>query len=157
MITNVQAAFEDIRNNSDNKIHNLYSKTNSMAERVCKTPNTNTRTVGRQNLRNNVVLDTPGDYWRRVVYFTFYRLRKKQLSDRFQGEVASAFRAVNIMPNNLEQCKAEDKVLVLEYCNEDFSSPSTFQQELKLWKRYWANENDKSKSLSQTISVMKNK
>ena len=36
MITNVQAAFEDIRNNSDNKIHNLYSKTNSMAERIAK-------------------------------------------------------------------------------------------------------------------------
>ena len=77
MITNVQAAFEDIRNNSDNNIHNLYSKTNSMTERVCKTPNTKTRTVGRQNLRNNVVLDKPEDYWRRVVFFTFYRLRKK--------------------------------------------------------------------------------
>ena len=71
MITNVQAAFEDIRNNSDNKIHNLYSKTNSMAERVCKTPNTKTRTVGRQNLRNNVVLDTPEDYWRRAVFLPF--------------------------------------------------------------------------------------
>ena len=40
MITNVQAAFEDIRNNSDNNIHNLYSKTSTMAERVRKTPNT---------------------------------------------------------------------------------------------------------------------
>ena len=42
-----------------------------MAERVRKTPNTKTRTVGRQNLRNNVLLDTPEDYWRRVVFLPF--------------------------------------------------------------------------------------
>ena len=33
MITNVQAAFEDTQNNSDNEFHNLYSKANSIAER----------------------------------------------------------------------------------------------------------------------------
>ena len=36
-------------------------------------------------------------------------------------------------------------------------SPSTFQQELILWKQYWVNQNDKSKSLSQTISVISEK
>ena len=46
MITNVQAAFEDIRNNSDNEIHNLYSKANGMSERVGKAPLTKPRTVG---------------------------------------------------------------------------------------------------------------
>ena len=38
MITNVQAAFEDTQNNSDNQFHNFYSKANSMAERVGKAP-----------------------------------------------------------------------------------------------------------------------
>ena len=38
MSTNVQAAFVDMRNNSDNKFHNLYSKANTMAEKVCKDP-----------------------------------------------------------------------------------------------------------------------
>ena len=38
MITNVQAGFEDTRNNSDNEFHNLYSKANGLAERVSKAP-----------------------------------------------------------------------------------------------------------------------
>ena len=38
MITNIQAAFECIQNNSDNEFHNLYSKSNGMAERVSKVP-----------------------------------------------------------------------------------------------------------------------
>ena len=71
IITNVQAAFEDIRNISDNEFHNIYSKTNSMAERVGKAPLTKTRTLGRQNLRNNVVSDTPEDYLRGVVFLPF--------------------------------------------------------------------------------------
>ena len=47
MITNVQAASEDIRNNSDNEFHNLYSKANNTAERVGKAPHTKPRKVGR--------------------------------------------------------------------------------------------------------------
>ena len=89
-------------------------------------------------------------------FFTFYRFRK-QLSDRFQGKGASAFNTVKIIPKNFGQCKAEDEALVLEYYNENNSSPSTFQQELKLWKRYWATENDKPKSLSQTVSPISEK
>ena len=77
MITNVQAAFENIRNNSDNEFHNLYSKANSMAERVGKVPLTKPRTVIRQILRNNVVSDTPKDYWRRVVFLPFIDCLKK--------------------------------------------------------------------------------
>ena len=69
MITNVRAAFEDIRNNSDNEFHNLYSKANSIAERVGKAPFTKLCTVGRQILGNNAVSDTPENYWRRVVFY----------------------------------------------------------------------------------------
>ena len=51
IITNVQAAFEDIRYNSDYEFHNLYSKANSMAERpvdiyLLKATNRNTRANG---------------------------------------------------------------------------------------------------------------
>ena len=67
---------------------------------------------GRQNLRNNVVLDTLEVYWRRAVFFTFYRLRKNSSAIDFKVKLPSAFRAVKIMPNNLEQCKAEDEALV---------------------------------------------
>ena len=47
MITNVQGASEDIRNNSDNEFHNLYSKANNTAERVGIAPHTKPRKVGR--------------------------------------------------------------------------------------------------------------
>ena len=70
------------------------------------------------------------------------------------SKVVSTIKAVKTMPKNLEQCKAEDEALVLKYYNEDLSSPSTFQQELKLWKRYWANENEKPKTQSKTISAI---
>ena len=36
IITIVKAAFEDIRNNSDNEFHNLYSNANSMQKRLVK-------------------------------------------------------------------------------------------------------------------------
>ena len=57
----------------------------------------------------------------------------------------------------MEQCKTEAEALILEYYNDDYISPSTFQQELILWKQYWVNQNDKLKSLSQTISVISEK
>ena len=66
MITNVQAAFEDIRNNSFNEFHNLYSKANSMSERLGKAPHTKSHTFGRQIIRNNVISYIPQDYWRGV-------------------------------------------------------------------------------------------
>ena len=50
-----------------------------------------------------------------------------------------------------------DEALVLEYYNEYLPSPSTFQQELKLWRQCWENENEKLRSLSQTISVISEK
>ena len=113
--------------------------------------------VGKQVFRNNVVSDTPEDYWRRVVFLPFIDWLKKQLSDRFQGKVTSTIKAVTIIPNNLEQCTVDNEALVLECHNEDLPSPSTFQQELKLWKRYWVNEIEKLKSLSQTLSVISEK
>ena len=73
LITNFQATFEDILNNSDNEFHNLYSKANSMAEKVGKAPLTKPRMVGRQILRNNVVSDTAEDYFETCSFFTFYR------------------------------------------------------------------------------------
>ena len=69
--------------------------------------------------------DTPEDY-------QIVGCLKKQLSDRFEDKFDSAIKAVKIIPNNLEQCKAEDEALVLEYYNEDLPSLSIFQQELKL-------------------------
>ena len=64
-ITNVQAAFEDIRNNSDDEFSNLYSKVTSIAKRVDKAPLVKPRTAGQQ--RNNVS-DTPEDYRRPLVF-----------------------------------------------------------------------------------------
>ena len=69
MIKNVPTAFEDIRNNFYNEFHNLYSKASSKAERVGKDPLPKPHTVGRQILRNNVVSDTPKDYWRHAVFY----------------------------------------------------------------------------------------
>ena len=70
---------------------------------------------------------------------------KKQVSDKFQAKLTSAIQAVKIIPDNLEKYRAEDEPLALEYYNEGFPTPSAFQQELKLWEQYWANENKKTK------------
>ena len=51
---------------------------------------------------------------------------KKQLSDRYQGKVAFAIKTAKIISNNIEQCKEEDEVLVLEYYIEGLPNPSTF-------------------------------
>ena len=69
MVTNVQAAFEDIPSNSDNEFYDLHSKANNMAEKVGKVLLTKTHTVGRQILRNNVVSDTPENFWRCIVFY----------------------------------------------------------------------------------------
>ena len=87
------------------------------------------------------------------IFFIFNRQIKRKLRYEFQSKVAFAIKAVKIIPNKLEQCKAEDEGLVKEYYNEDLPSPSTFQQKLKLWKRYWADKNEKPRSFSQTIFV----
>ena len=89
MITNVQAAFEDIRNNSGNEFHNLYSKAYSMAERAGKAPLTKTRTIGRQILRNNVVSNTPGVYWRRVLFLLLIDCLKNSLMIDFKVKFSS--------------------------------------------------------------------
>ena len=45
-LQNIQGTFVDIRNNSDNEFHNLYSIANSMEEKVDKAPLTQPCTVG---------------------------------------------------------------------------------------------------------------
>ena len=100
-----------------------------MAERVGEAPLTKRCLVGRQIPRINIVSDTPEDYWRRVDFSPFIDcLKKKQLIDRFQGKVASAIKAAKVISNNLEQCKAEDEALLLEYYNKDLPSSSTFNR-----------------------------
>ena len=68
------------------------SKANSIAERVGKALFT------KENLKKHTrrLFET-------CSFFIFNRLRKKQFSDRFWGKVASTFKAVKIIANNLQQ------------------------------------------------------
>ena len=101
MITKVQAAFEDIQNNSYNEFHNLYSKANSIAEKVGKAPLNKTHIVDRQILRNIIVSDAPEDHWRLVVFLPFIDCVKNSSAIDFKVKLPS--RSKQSKPNGLEQ------------------------------------------------------
>ena len=65
-----------------------------------------------------------------LLHYFMFRNNIKEWRSKLGSKIGSreqSFKAIKIIPNNLEQCKAEDKALVLEYYNEDLTRPLTFQ------------------------------
>ena len=156
MITNIQTAFEDIRNNCDNKFHNLYSKANNMAEIVGKAPLTKTRMVGRQNVRNNVVSNTPEDHWRRVAFLPFIDCVKNSSAIDFKVKLSplSKQSKINLTLRTMQSRRWSSCIRILQWRPSksiNFSAGiKTMETILGKWK--WQTEVP-----SQTISVISEK
>ena len=64
----------------------------------------------------------------------------QQLHDRFQRKTKNCIKGIFLIPNNLENINAEVKK-IKEACSNDLPSPSEFDQQINLWKRFWSSEN----------------
>ena len=88
--------------------------------------------------------DTPEEYDRRSIFIPFVDCLLQQLHDRFQGKTK------NCIPRNLENINAEVNKIKDDY-SSDLPSPSEFDQEINLWKRFWSSENsDVIKTITST-------
>ena len=95
------------------------------------------RRCGRQTQRNNVAGDSPEVYWRRCMFVPFLDYLIAELSRRFDQVASIAVLGLSLIPSHLPDLTDEQANQLDASYSEDLPSPSTFHQELKLWRRKW--------------------
>ncbi|CAC5385595.1 unnamed protein product [Mytilus coruscus] len=145
---------EASRTNDDAVWDALFDQAVTMADKIEVLPPM-PRKVGRQVNRANYPADTPSQYWKRALYFSFLDYFIEELtgrlldnSDRFQGQ--------NLIPARLESSTAEYKDKLYETFRHDLTdNQGTFNSEVKRWQRRWSGPDviEKPKSLMSSLAV----
>jgi len=151
MVNTVISLLIEIREQEDD-FTNLYNKMTSMAESVGVGPLQRPRRCEKQTHRNNVSSDSGEQYFKRAVYLPFLDSLIQELRYRFNGLSAKSVLALKILPNNRCQLETDDEESIVNYYFEDLPNPSSFHQELLLWKIMWREETNQPDSISSTLS-----
>ena len=119
------------------------------------------RICHRQTLCNNITAEegSPKVYWKRAIFIPSLDGLITQLSDRFSSGSCQAVRGLCLLPQNLSQCSNDRVDDIIEYYGPDMPSPASAKQEIRLWKRYWADhrKKDMPATLSTTIKGINHK
>ena len=110
------------------------------------------RRCGRQTRRNNVLRDTPEDYWRCAVFVAFLDELLQQLDVRFTVLTAKALTGLKLLPSNIEKLAEEDVVQLKEWYGPDLPSRPSLSAEINLWRTRWQYSENKPQNLWSTIT-----
>ena len=114
------------------------------------------RRCGRQTLRDNVEGDTAKVYFKRVTFIRFLDAIIMQFSNRFGDAAGQTVRGLKLLPANLDNTTSADISELLAHFRDDIPSPSTFSQEITIWKTMWGRFSDTEKP-STLVETMNNK
>lgn len=155
-VENVTKELEAVRNNAEEEFSRLYASSCDMAKVAGQTL-TKPRVVLRQTLRSNVEAATVEDYYRKSIFVPFVDNLTTQLRDRFQGRSHAAVKALYLLPNSVKKINQEIEQAIKSCYEDDLPSASAFQQEVRLWCRYWESESNLPSSLSETLKIVKSR
>ena len=139
----VRAEVAHVRENAEDEFHRIFEAAQAMAARVFQIVQIDfspPRTASRQTLRSNVVFTatSPEEYWRRAVFLPFVDCLLSQLTDRFQGRNLAIVQGIKLLPQHLDALTDDDEGGILAAFEDDLPSPASFRQEIRLWRRQWA-------------------
>ena len=109
------------------------------------------RRCGRQTLRNNIPGSTPEEYWRRAIFLPFLDELISQFNSRFSHLASQAVQGLRLLPVNITEFTEEEENKVKQYYIHDLPSPSSFAQEVKLWRRKWNFAEKIPQNLKETL------
>ena len=95
---------------------------------------------------------TASEYYKRAVYIPFLDSMVSEVSSRFGTLARQAVRALHLIPSNLAALNEESIDMIFTYYKDDLMSPSTFKQEVTLWKHLWDNQDNKPTDIVSTLS-----
>ena len=150
MVELVKDTLSSTRSN-DAEYNKVFDKAESMAEIgnvVIALP----KRCGRQTERSNVPGDTPKDYFKRSIYLPFLDSLIQQYNMRFNSLSQKALNAIALIPAHLHLANSEVGSDLFTFFKDDLPLPSTFDQELNIWRRQWNTQVEKSKDLSDTLT-----
>lgn len=110
------------------------------------------RRCGRQTQRSNIPADDAKEYYRRTVFIPFLDSTIQQMDMRFNTLSKAALRGIYLLPNNVNKITEETTSSLIDFYDTDLPSPSTFPQEVELWKRLWYGQEDVPNTISSTLS-----
>ena len=134
----------------------VYEKMCNMAKHAHLDGLTIPRRCGRQTLRDNVEGDTAKVYFKRVTFIRFLDAIIMQFSNRFGDAAGQTVRGLKLLPANLDNTTSADISELLAHFGDDIPSPSTFSQEITIWKTMWDRFSDTEKP-STLVETMNNK
>ena len=137
----------DVRENITQHHNKWYRSAVHLNEKINGSPPCIPRRCGRQTHRDNVPALTPEEYFRRAVTVPFLDHMISHMETRFSDLQQKAMMALNIIPSFIVHeyptafAHSEDDNLthLVEFFRDDLPSPSTVDQEMKLWRSKWQN------------------
>ncbi len=141
----VKTALCEVRDKIDTHLKKWYDSAVALGEKVDASPPSIPRRCVRQVLRSNMPASTPEEYYRRSISIPFLDEMIVHLDTRFSVAQQRATRALSIVPSVLMASvptvtPSQSETLVeelLDFYKEDIPCPSSFMQELHLWKCKW--------------------
>ena len=123
----------------------------SLADSVCTEPKV-PRTAARQQHRDNSLHGSPKEYYRRSVVIPFLDYLISELKVRFSETQRKASKLLCLAPNMVnESDKRLIETISETYYAEDLPSRSTLDTDYRKWKRKWAIQEAKPKSLEGAL------
>ena len=101
--------------------------------------------------------DSAQAYWKGAIFIPYLDGLILQLSDRFNSLSCQAVHGLCLLPANLkEACTEERTANIIEYFRPDMPSAASAMQEIRLWKRFWADHSNTElpTTISDTIQAM---
>ena len=150
MIELVKDTLSSARSN-DAQYNKVFDKAESMAEIrnvVIALP----RKGGRQTERSNVPRDTPKVYFKISIYLPFLDSLIQQYNMRFNSLSQKALNVMALISAHLHLANSEVVSDLFTFFKDDLPLPSTFDQELNLWRRQWYTQVEKPKDLSDNLT-----
>ena len=145
------------KRNDDDAWLTLFNKATEMADAVGEEPS-RPRVAGRQQHRNNVMVDSIEQYWRRACFLPLLDHLVQQLTERLIQH-KDRFHAQYLMPTKLQELTREKINIICEaYSFISLDLENDLEPEIERWQVKWRGQeaSDCPTSIGDTLSETNN-
>ena len=147
----IKEEFQSIRDNADKEFGPIYNDMNKMIKATGVEKMSILRRCSRQTLRGNIEGNDPEIYWRQTIFIPYLDNLITQMNLRFSQISIQGILGLCLIPQNLLNLSEERIAYVKDFYAVDLPAPTSYGQEIRLWKRIWESEDTKPATLTETL------
>ena len=137
-IIQVLGLLKEIRSNSEREFSAIFASASAVTSRVLDQDHPQVpRLAARQTLRSNVPASTPESDWRRAVFIPFLDSMISELGSRFTDMSHASVQGLLLLPKHCQSLTPHHQAAILKAYAPDLPDASTFEAEIRRWKRKW--------------------